>query len=220
MSIRIRFATTNAPESMKRGLLKDRLTRALRVQDWALRRRIDVRVIQEAGTYAERVDIDTPARKVLWAKFNSFVKGRQIGNGIDVNRVRFRSRLLEDITVGSGDGAVHIAVALITHRRTGFAWKQYAIHKPTRRAENSSLRGVIDDVLRQHARLDDKAGRAWVMAGDFNGPFNLGVQLGDHGVDTIAASKHFEPLGQRVVDRPLLSDHAFLIADALVETDN
>jgi hypothetical protein len=216
-TLQIRFATTNAPESAKRGLLRDRLARAVKVQRWATRHRIDVRVIQEAGTYAERVDIDTPARKVLWAKFNAFVKGRQIGNGIDVNRWRFKSRLLDDLTVGLGDGAVHLAVALVTHRRTGFTFKVYAVHKPTRRADNSSLRPVIDAALRERTRHDDKAGTPWIVAGDFNGPFDHGVELGDHGVDSIRASKHFEPLGQQVYDRPLLSDHDFLIADAAVE---
>ena len=44
-----------------------------------------------------------------------------------------------------------------------------------------------------------------------------GVVLGSHGPDHIIGSKHFEPLGQKVVDRPLLSDHEFLIADTAVE---
>lgn len=216
-TLRIRFGTRNAPESMKRGLLKDRLARAWRVQNWAIRRRVDVCAIQEAGTYAEQVDGQTSLRKVLWAKFNQRVRGRQVGNGVDVDRRRWKSRLLDDLTIGKGEGSVHLAVVELTHRKTGFTFTFYAIHKPTRRATNSSLRGVIDDALREKARLDNKAGRPWVIAGDFNGPFDFGLQLADHGVDTITASKDFEPLGQRVVDRPLLSDHAFLIADAAVE---
>lgn len=220
--MRVRFATTNAPESKKRGLLKDRLARARRLSQWAILQRIDFRAIQEGGTYAETVDEETPLRKVLWARFNSFVNGRQIGNGLDVNRRRWRSRLLDDITIGKGDGAVHLAVVEATERRPRrgrVPWKQkvYVVHKPTRVAENSALRGVVDAALVEHTRRDDLMGMPWTVLGDGNGPFDLpnGVELADHLVDSIIGSHHFEPLGQKVVDRPLLSDHRFLIADAL-----
>lgn len=218
-TLRLRFATRNSPESMKRGLLRDRLKRARRAARFDRLKRIDVAALQEAGTYAEQAE--TPRHKALWARFNDIVRGRQVGNGVVVNRWRFKSRLLEDIKVGSGDDAVHIAVVLVTHRRTGWSFKFRAVHKPTRRADNKDLRPVIDDRLREEHKRDDaaKPPMPWVTAGDFNGPFSQGVQLGDHGVDSIVASEHFEPLGQRVYDRPLLSDHAFLTADAAVETD-
>lgn len=223
-TLRIRFATTNAPESAKRGLLRDRLARARRVFRFYARKRIDVCALQEAGTYSELVDGETPALKALWAKFNQIVRGRQVGNGVVVNSWRFKARLLEDITVGTGDEAVHIPVVLVTERATRgrdpFKFKFYAVHRPTRVADNADLRPVIDDVLKMHTRYDDKADRAWVIAGDMNvAPWNPvnGVKLGSHKVDHIVASRHFEPLGQTVVDRPLLSDHDFLIADAVVE---
>lgn len=223
MTILLRFATTNVPESAKRGLLRDRLERARRVNQWATRRKIDVRALQEAGTYAEQVDAETPIRKVLWARWNQIVRGRRVGNGADIRHWRWKSRLLDDLTIGRGEGAIHLAVVLITERRPRpksrppWVQKAYIVHKPTRRAANSSLRDVVDDVLRNHTRIDDAAGMPWTILGDFNGPFNHGVELGDHGVDSIRASAHFEPLGQTVVDRPLLSDHCFLIADAAVD---
>jgi hypothetical protein len=225
-TLQIRIATTNAPESAKRGLLRDRLARARRVNQWAIRRRVDVRVIQEAGTYGELVDDETPQRKVLWAKWNQIVRGRRVGNGVDVNHWRWKSRLLEDIVVGTGDEAVHIPVVLLTERsvrgRDPFKFKTYGVHRPTRRADNAHLRGVIDDVLAMHIRYDDKADRPWIVAGDMNvSPWNpvRGVVLGSHGVDHIVGSHHFEPVGQAHVDRPLLSDHEFLIADAVVESN-
>lgn len=215
-TLRIRFATTNAPESAKRGLLRDRLARAQRLFKFYERKRIDVTALQEAGTYAERAQ--TPLHKALWAKFNQIVRGRQVGNGVAVNRWRFASRLLTDVEVGG----LHIAVVLVTERptrgRDPFKFKFYAVHRPTRRADNSALRPVIDDALREYTRRDDKAGMPWVIAGDMNvNPWGWGVELGQHGVDHIRASHHFEPLGQQVFDRPLLSDHDFLIADAAVE---
>jgi hypothetical protein len=223
-TIPIRFATTNTPESMKRGLLKDRAARARRLFRFYASKRIDVCALQEAGTYAELSE--TPQHKALWARFNQIVRGRQVGNGVVVNRWRWRSRLLEDVTVGTGDEAVHIAVVLVTERptrgRDPFKFKFYAVHRPTRRATNKDLRPVIDDVLAMHTRYDDKAvpPRAWVVAGDMNvSPWNPvgGVLLGSHRVDHIRASHHFEPLGQEVYDRPLLSDHDFLVAEAAVE---
>lgn len=216
-TLQIRFATTNAPESAKRGLMRDRLLRAIRVQNWAIRHRVDIRAIQEAGTYAEQVDAQKPGRKVLWGQVNDFVKGRRIANGLDVNAWRFKSRLVDNHTIGTGDDAVNIPVVLVTHRRTGFQFKVRPVHKPTRRADNADLRPIIDQVLRAEARRDDAADMPWVDLGDFNGPFDLGVELGDHGVDSIRGSHHFEPLGQQVFDRPPLSDHDFLIADAAVE---
>lgn len=214
-TLRLRLGTRNAPESLKRGLLKDRLTRARRVQNWAIRRRLDVCAIQEAGTWAERVDTETPLRKVLWAKFNQRVNGRQVGNGVDVNRRRWKSELLDDLTVGD----LHIAVVLLTHRRTGWQFKFRAVHRPTRRADNSALRDVIDDALEEQHRLDDAAGMPWVTAGDMNAGRwgKRGRELARHAVDHIRASHHFDPIGQQSVDRPLLSDHEFLIADAEVE---
>jgi exonuclease III len=223
-TLRVRLATTNTPESRKRGLLRDRLARARRLFRFYDRRRIDVCSLQEAGTYAELVDAESAKLKALWAHWNQIVRGRRVGNGVVVNTWRWKSRLLEDITVGTGDEAVHIAVVLITERprrgRDPFKFKLYAVHRPTRRATNANLRSVIDDVLKMHIRYDDKADRAWVIAGDFNvSPWNpvRGVVLGSHGVDHIVASHHFEPVGRAHVDRPLLSDHEFLIADAVVE---
>lgn len=214
LTLRIRFATTNAPESMKRGLLRDRLGRARRLFGFYRRQRIDVAATQEAGTYAEIVDNETPTIKALWAQFNALVKGRQVGNGVIVNARRWKSRLLDDVEVGG----LHIAVVMVTHRRTGFAFKFYGLHQPTRRADNSALRPVIDAALREHTRRDDKAGTPWVIAGDTNsGQWGWGVELGDHAVDVIRSSAHFEPLGQTVAHYPLLSDHDFLIADAAVE---
>ena len=215
-TIHIRFATRNSPESMKRGLLRDRLKRARRAARFDREQGIDVAALQEAGSYAEQVDGTDRRYKALWAKFNNLVKGRQVGNGATVNGRRFKARLLEDVQVGD----LHIACILVTHRRAGFKFKFYAVHRPTRRADNAALRPVIDGVLREHTKRDDAAGMPWVVAGDMNvSPWNpvRGVVLGSHGVDHIVGSRHFEPLGQRVVDRPLLSDHAFLIADAAVE---
>lgn len=221
-TLHIRLATTNTPESRKRGLLRDRVKRARRLFRFYASKRIDVCALQEAGTYAELSE--TPQHKALWARWNQIVRGRQVGNGVVVNRWRFRSRLLEDITVGTGDEAVRIAVVLVSERptrgRDPFKFKLYAVHRPTRRATNANLRGVIDDVLAMHIRYDNKADRAWVVAGDMNvSPWNpvRGVVLGSHGVDHIVGSDHFEPVGQHVFDRPLLSDHDFLVADAVVE---
>lgn len=217
-TLRLRFATTNAPESMKRGLLKDRLRRARRLYRFFRETRVDVAALQEAGTYAEQAE--TPRHKALWAQFNDIVKGRQVGNGVVVNRWRFKSRLLEDIKVGQGDDAVHIAVVLVTHRRTRWFFTFRAVHRPTRVADNAELRPVVDGVLREQTKRDDADGMPWVIAGDMNvNPWGWGVKLGQHGVDHINASHHFEPVGQHVYDRPLLSDHAFLTADAAVETD-
>jgi hypothetical protein len=220
-TLHIRFATTNVPESRKRGLLRDRLARARRVTRLYLKKRIDVCALQEAGTYAELVDGETPTLKALWAKFNQIVRGRQVGNGVVINSWRFKARLLEDIPVGD----VNLPVILVTERhvrgRDPFKFKVYGVHRPTRVADNANLRPVIDRVLRAHTDRDDRLGRAWVIAGDMNvNPWGWGVKLGQHGVDHIRASHHFEPLGQEVYDRPLLSDHAFLIADALVNLDN
>ena len=213
-TIRLRFATTNAPESMKRGLLKDRLARARRLYRFYRETGVDVAALQEAGTYAEQVDATDSRYKALWARFNDIVRGRQVGNGAVINGLRFKARLLEDVAVGD----LHIACILITHRRTGFKFKFYAVHRPTRRATNANLRPVIDSVLKEHTKRDDAAGRPWVIAGDMNvNPWGWGTKLGSHGVDHINASHHFEPLGQQVHDRPLLSDHAFLVADAVVE---
>lgn len=211
---RLRFGTTNAPESMKRGLLGDRMERARRVARFRRVKRIDVCAIQEAGTYAEKVDTETPAYKTVWAQFNDFVNGRQVGNGIEFNRWRFRARLLDDITVGRGDQAVHIPVLLLTHRRTGFKFKFYAVHRPTRRADNRALRPVIDARLREETKRDNQAKMPWVIAGDMNeNPWGWGNLLGQHGVDHIRGSHHFTPIRQIVDARPLLSDHKFLIAD-------
>jgi hypothetical protein len=225
-TLQIRFATTNAPESAKRGLLRDRLARARKLIRFYENRRIDVGALQEAGTYAELVDAESPRIKALWAQFNQIVKGRRVGNGVFVNSWRWKSRLLEDITVGTGDEAVNIPVVLLTERptrgRDPFKFKFYGVHRPTRRADNANLRSVIDDVLAMHIRYDNKAGRAWVVAGDMNvSPWNPvhGVVLGSHGVDHIVGSHHFEPVGQAHVDKPLLSDHEFLIADAIVESN-
>lgn len=220
-TLQIRFATTNAPESMKRGLIKDRPLRARLVERFTVLNKIDFRAIQEGGTYAEQVDEDTPGRKVLWAKANDIVKGRLIGNGLDVNWVRWKSKLLEDLTIGTGDDAIHIAVVQVTERRPGkresWVQKVYCVHKPTRRAPNKALRPIVDDTLRDHTKRDDTADMPWTVIGDMNGTLNLGQGLGDHGPDHIRASHHFEALGQHVVNRPGLSDHHFLIADAAVE---
>lgn len=215
-TLQIRFATTNAPESAKRGLLRDRAARARRLFRFYASKRIDVVALQEAGTYAEQAE--TRQHKALWAKWNQIVKGRQVGNGVAVNRWRWKTRLLTDVEVGG----LHIAVVLVTERATRgrdpFKFKFYAVHRPTRRADNSALRPVIDTALREYTRRDDVAKMPWVIAGDMNvNPWGWGQKLGQHGVDHINASAHFEPLGQLVFDRPLLSDHDFLIADAAVE---
>jgi endonuclease/exonuclease/phosphatase family metal-dependent hydrolase len=215
-TLHIRFATTNAPESMKRGLLKDRLARARRLFRFYRETTIDVVALQEAGSYARRIDWEVGRRKSLWARANNIVKGRSVGNGAVVRIGRFKSRSLPDVVVGD----LHIAVILVTHRRTGFKFKFYAVHRPTRRAENKNLRPVIDGVLREHTKRDEASGIPWVIAGDMNvNPWSLpgDVKLGQHGVDHIRASREFEPNGQIVVNRPLLSDHDFLIADAVVE---
>ena len=221
-TLRIRFATTNVPESRKRGLLTDRIKRAARVMRFYGNKGIDVCALQEAGTYAEQAE--TPRHKALWAQFNDIVRGRQVGNGVVVNRWRWKSLLLSDVTVGQGDDAVHIAAVLITERptrgRDPFRFKFYAAHRPTRRAANANLRPVIDSVLKEHTKRDDAADMPWVIAGDMNvSPWNPvgGRVLGSHGVDHVVSSRDFEPLGQQVYDRPLLSDHAFLVADAVVE---
>lgn len=221
-TVRLRIATTNAPESFKKGLLRDKILRATKIENWAIRRNIDIRAIQEGGTFAEQIDVQTPLRKVLWAKANTLVKGRRVGNGLDVNRRRWRSRLLDDLTVGD----LHIAVVLITERRPPkgcepLRFKVRAIHRPTRRAKNAALRDVIDDVIDEQERIDNAAGMPWIDLGDMNdGRWGRrGVELGKFGPDHIRASKHFEPLGQRVVRRHLLSDHHFLIADTQIEVD-
>lgn len=211
--MKLKFATTNAPESMKRGLIRDRLARARRVAGFYIRHDIDVGAAQEAGTYLEDVDNVRPEIKALWAAANDIVRGRLVGNGVVVKRRRWRAHLLEDITIGDGDDAVHIAVVLLTHRWTGFQFKFYAVHKPRRRgAENTYLRPIIDQQLRAHTRRDDVAGMPWVVAGDFNGSTDLGVDLGSHGPDHIRGSREFEPVSHYVVRRPLLSDHPFLVA--------
>lgn len=218
-TLRLRIATTNVPESMKRGLIRDRVARAARVMGFYSLRRCDVIAVQESGDYLEAAE--TPTHKALWARWNQIVKGRHVGNGIVVNRRRWKSRLLEDVEVGG----LHIPVVLVTERnvrgRAPFKFKMYGVHRPTRRAENAALRPVIDAVLREHIKRDDKAGRAWIVAGDMNvshwNPVR-GIVLASHRVDHIVGSRHFEPLGQRdPIRRPLLSDHAFLIADAVVE---
>lgn len=222
-TLRQRFGQTNAPESMKRGLIKDRLTRARLVEAFTIAFRIDFRGIVEGGTYAEQVDGETPARKVLWAKANDIVKGRLVGNGLDAAWWRWKTKLLDDITIGQGDEAIHLAVVEATERRpkprSRKPWKQkvYVVHKPTKRATNKALRPIVDQTLREHTRRDDKAGIPWVILTDANGALDIGVELGSHGPDHIRASKHFEPLGQKVIRRPGLSDHYFLIADAAVE---
>jgi hypothetical protein len=215
-AIRLRIATTNVPESMKRGLLKDRERRARRVVRFYRERRVDIGAVQEAGTYLEAAE--TPRLKALWAKFNDIVKGRLVGSGIVVNRWRFGSRLLDDITVGNGDDAVHIPVALVTHRRTKWQTKVYGPHRPTRRAVNAYLRPVIDTRLHEETKRDDAADMPWLIVTDANkNPWGWGVNLGQHGVDHVRGSDDFESLGQEVYSRPLLSDHEFLIADAVVE---
>lgn len=217
-TLRVRFATTNAPESMKKGLLRSRIERARRVARFQRVKKIDVRAIQEAGTYAEQIDATTPLYKTLWATANDFVNGRKVGNGVEVNHWRFKSRLLDEITVGKGDNAIHIPVVLLTHRISGFQFKFYAVHRPTRTAENRALRPVIDEVLREHTKRDDRDGMPWVIAGDMNeNPWGWGKELGQHGVDHIRSSRHFHAKGCLAHDRPLLSDHKFLVADALVE---
>lgn len=214
-TIYVRLATLNAPESRKRGLLPDRLGRAERLFRFYQNRSIDVGAIQEAGTYAEEVDTAVPGVKAIWAAYNTLVKGRQVGNGILVKTARWRSRLLPDLVVGEGDDALHIAVAIITHRRTQRQFKFYAVHRPTRRADNAYLRDDVDKRLRQETRNDDKGGMPWVIAGDMNaGHWGWGTALAKYKVDHIIASKHFEPAGGCVVRRRLLSDHAFLLANA------
>jgi hypothetical protein len=226
-TLRVRFATTNAPESRKRGLLKDRNKRARRLVRLYQRHGIDAGALQEAGTYAEAAE--TRSIKALWARFNDVVRGRQVGNGVFVKRRRWKSRLLTDLVIKGFDdprsgeplAPLHIAVVQLTHRRSGFTLKFYAVHRPTRRADNSSLRTVIDEALHNYTRLDDKARIPWVIAGDMNvSPWGWGTNLGNHGVDHIRASEHFEPLGRAVIDRDDLSDHDFLIADAAVDLAN
>jgi hypothetical protein len=217
--VRAVFASTNAPESAKRGLLRDRLRRARLLYRFYANHDVDVAAVQEAGTYAEIVDAEVKGLKAIWAKANSIVKGRRVGNGIIGNRVRFKIRKLEDIPVGD----LNIAVAQITHRRTGFTWRHIAIHRRTRRddpsgedrtAMNIALRGLIKSI--------DREGGAWVVAGDANegeqwAIADLGKTLGQHGVDHIIGSKHFIALGQEVIDRPRLSDHAFVLARVAFE---
>lgn len=213
-TIRLRPATFNAPESFKSGLLTDKVARARRVFEVFIRNRVDVAAMQEAGTFAEQVDNEVISVKALWAHFNDFVKGRQIGNGALIKHWRWKSHLLEDIKVGQGDNAIYIAVVLLTKRwsRKPAQFKYYCVHKPTRTADNAHLRPVIDRVLVEHTRRDDAAGMPWMVAGDFNGPFDLGRRLADHGVDSIRGSTHFTPVRQMVLDRPNLSDHPFLVA--------
>lgn len=217
---KVRFVSTNVPESAKRGLLRDRLDRARRVWRFYLRRHVDVACLQEAGTYARQVDLEVTDLKSLWAAANSIVRGRQVGNGVVVNRLRFRTKQLEDITVGD----LHLAVVKITNRRTGFYWIQFAVHRRTRRDDPTGEdRRSMNNLLRAWIATLERKGVAWCVAGDANegeqwaiANLEAAVVLGQVHVDHVIASHHFTPLGQEVVRRRKLSDHSFLIADAEV----
>lgn len=215
-TLRIRLSTTNAPESMKHGLIKDRVKRARRVVRFYREQQVDIGAVQESGDYFAAAT-KGEAVKAVWAQFNDYVRGRRIGNGLVVKRRQWKTRKVDDITIGTGGDAIHIAVVDVTHKRTGWRVRCRAIHKPTKRATNADLRPLVDAALKAAHRRDDDAGIPWLDLGDMNGSAVEGVKLASHGPDHIRGSRDFEALGQRVVDRPLLSDHPFLIAGAAVE---
>lgn len=221
---RVRFSSTNIPESRKRGLMTNRWRRVRRVFAFYLNHNIDVGSVQEAGTYAKQVDIEVKDIKTLWAKANSIVRGREVGNGVFVNRVRFKSRKLDDIQVGD----LNVAVVQITRRalrkHNRFTWTHLAIHRRTRRDDPTGEdRRAMNVLVRAFIKGIERRGGAWSLAGDANegeqwALTRLGVDLGVHGVDHIRASHHFVPEGHRSYDKPDLSDHRFLVADARVTT--
>jgi hypothetical protein len=217
---RTRFASTNAPESRKRGLLQDRWKRTRLVWQFYLRHNIDIVAVQEAGTYASQVDLEVGKLKSLWAQANSIVRGRRVGNGVIVNRIRFKSKQLQDLTVGD----LHVAVVRVTHRRTGFSFIVFGVHRRTRRDDPTGEdRREMNKALRVFIGELERVGKAWVVIGDANEGEQWGIAnleaatvLGQVHVDHVVASHHFEPLGQKVVEKARLSDHDFLIADARV----
>jgi len=215
---KVRFASTNAPESRKRGLTPDRWKRVRRLFAFYVNHGIDIGSVQEAGTYAKAVDPEVGKIKTVWAKANSIVRGREVGNGVFVNRLRFKVRKLDDIDVGD----LHVAVVRIKHRLSGFTWTHIAIHRRTRRDDPTGEdRLAMNILVRQFIKDLERNGQAWSLAGDANegdqwALTRLGVGLGIQGVDHIRASEHFAPVTQRVFDKPALSDHDFLVADARV----
>lgn len=214
----VRFVSTNIPESAKRGLLPDRLRRARKVFQFYLNHGIDIGAAQEAGTYAKRVDWEVPKIKTLWARANNVIKGRLVGNGVFINRVRFRSKQMDDLDVGD----LHLAVVKVVHRRTGFTFTVLAIHRRTRTADPTGEdRRAMNVEIRRWIKSFEATGAAWVVIGDANegeqwAIVDLGQSLGNHGVDHVVASRHFAKVDERTFDKPRLSDHDFLVVDAVV----
>lgn len=210
----IRWATWNTPESMKRGLIKDRLRRAQLVFRWLILNNVTGANTQESGTYQ---DGEAKERKAwrAWHTVNNIVKGRRIGNGAVWRWAQLKVLDRDTITV---DGDLGLPVTLFQHRKTGAVFADIGVHNRTRRDDNpvEPIRPkVILEIRRYCARLR-AAGIPFIVAGDFNDGHNPIPELlraSQHKVDWILTSRDVITLDARTEFEPLLSDHAVTYAD-------
>lgn len=231
MSLSRTFATANAPESGKRGLLPRRV-RALSLLRWAARNRVSVLCVQESGTYLsaavsrvvlKRTAKAKPRQGRRWGRFYAPATahgagGRRRGNGVVWNRRHWR--LVATRVVGvpwhdSPTGALYIPVVVLAYRRGGQQVVVASVHAPIKRADpRGGTRRAINAKVRELARDCEAMGVPLVVGGDFNDgnvrPDVRGSGLktaAHHGVDWLLTTGKASDDRTHDLKRARLSDH-------------
>lgn len=226
------FATANAPESGKRGLLPRRV-RALSLLRWAARNRVSVLCVQESGTYLSAAvgrvltKRTTAKGKVVqrrrWGRFYAPATahgeaGRRRGNGVVWNRRHWRLVTTRVVSVpwhDSPTGALYIPVVVLEDRRSGQQIAVASVHAPTKRADRSGrTRELINARVRGIANEAADRGIPLVVGGDFNDGAVLDDLRGSglkkaahHKVDWLLTTGKASDARTHDLKRARLSDH-------------
>lgn len=208
--VTIRTMVSNVPQSGKRGLYRSRPHRADEFFDMLDARLIGVACLQESGPAIQWEAYRRKGWHVIHATPNSYAWHSWQATGIAYRNDWFS---LEDRDELQVDG-LHLPVALLEHRRTG--WRPVAMsgHAPTKR---------VPGALRTRARINSELDR-YVEALD-GAPTILGIDANSGGyrvegldrahknyVDHLLVSAHWGVSHEGTVNMPRVSDHLFVEA--------
>lgn len=224
--VRIKIAAYNAPESGKRGLLRDRLQRAKAVLAWFVGKGVDFAVLQESGTFMIAATKASRLWRSAYATFNTLVHGGAWGRGNGMVwryagwRVRDRATIRVQFRVGKGRfQTLSLPVRLFEHRETRARFVLISVHVPTRRADainDGATRAAMNRAISEYVEAC-----GWVtpiiVGGDFNGRPELTQRLSllAKGTPDWILGREVKAVqgGEESVDLPNLSDHhALLVA--------
>lgn len=215
-SVTFRFATANAPESRKQGLVMPQSVRATEFVDWLNRAGIDLAVVQESGTYLQAEVMRRPRWQAVYAPSNDRVNGRDVGNG-EVARRRFKEQKVTHIASRRTGRGGPLNLPIVTWVVGGAEVTVIGLHRQTNSADpKQRSRKRMDRKLRRYSRRLDRKGIHHVIAGDINGGAQWADQFpwmqvaAQHTPDIVLVSRSIQFAAAQSHDVPRISDHEFV----------